>query len=494
MLSTARSDGKVALKILQESPLDQESGQRDDADVAAQVEHWIPSRYNIRATAEDGSLVLWNTLSGAMSVFKPEQASPILSLLKKKGFETPKEGVAGYLADRGFLIPKGVDEYRKFQLKFGQQHYRTDRLELFVLSSEDCNFRCKYCYEDFARGTMRPEVREGIKRLVERRIEHLRVLQVSWFGGEPLYGWAAIEDLAPYCLEMAQEHGVAYGSQMTTNGYLMTPDVADKLLAWKISNFQITVDGVPEDHDCNRPTRDGRGTFWTIFDNLKAMARRTEQFDINLRVNFDKTNQGRMGEFLEMVEKEFRDDPRFRISFHAVGRWGGDNDEELEVCGADEQRQVVEEMKAEAYRRGLRFSTLRDVSRMGSHVCYAARPYNFIIGASGKVMKCTIALDTDERNVVGHITNDGDLMLKDDRMSMWTEPAFERDQQCQKCVVLPSCQGISCPLPRIWQDERPCVTTRTTAKAQLVEALKYPSRSVRTREVSGGSQPSGTKQ
>ena len=43
---------------------------------------------------------------------------------------------------------------------------------------------------------------------------------------------------------------------------------------------------------------------------------------------------------------------------------------------------------------------------MGSarEVCYAARPYNFIVGASGKLMKCTIALDTQDANVLGRIT------------------------------------------------------------------------------------------
>ena len=31
---------------------------------------------------------------------------------------------------------------------------------------------------------------------------------MSWFGGEPLYGWEAVEDLAPFFMEMADEHEV----------------------------------------------------------------------------------------------------------------------------------------------------------------------------------------------------------------------------------------------------------------------------------------------
>ena len=48
---------------------------------------------------------------------------------------------------------------------------------------------------------MQPWVRTGIKRLVEKRLDGLRTLRISWFGGEPLYGFAAIEDLAPFFVE-----------------------------------------------------------------------------------------------------------------------------------------------------------------------------------------------------------------------------------------------------------------------------------------------------
>jgi uncharacterized protein len=485
MLSTVRSDGKLALKLLTESPLD-EGGCKPDREEVDPIQHWVPSRFNVHATTEDGRLILWNTLSTAISVFKAEQVSYVLHLLGAAGFESRQVDLAGYLVERGYLIRRGTNEYRKFLLRFGEQHYRSDRMELILLSSEDCNFRCTYCYEDFARGTMLPEVRQGIKRLVEDRIKHLRVLNVQWFGGEPLYGWAAIADLGPFFKEIAEKYEIPYGSAMTTNGYLLTPDVVDHLLEWKINGFQITLDGVAEDHDCSRPTRDGQGSFGTIFENITAMARRSDDFRVSLRVNFDQKNHTRFGEFVDLLERQLRGDQRFILSPHAVGRWGGTNDAELAVCGEDEQYQVMRELKAAASQRGLRVSTLRDMNYVGGQVCYAARPFNLIIGASGKVMKCTVLLDKDENNVVGRLTDDGKLILNDDRMALWTEPSFEHDHQCQKCAVLPSCQGISCPLPRIASGQRPCISTRTQSKEQLFEVLKYPSRAARTREVVEG--------
>lgn len=230
-MSTTETDGKVRLAILQQSPLDQESKGAGEKPSPVGAQHWVPSRFNVRATVDDGRLIMWNTLSRAISAFKADQVPDVLPLLKAAGVESTKDGLAGYLIERGFLVRRGTDEYRKFLLAFGQNHYRTDRLELFVLSSEDCNFRCTYCYEDFARGTMLPGVRQGIKRLVEQRISRLSVLDVRWFGGEPLYGWAAVEELAPFFSEIAEQHKVTYRNHMTTNGYLLTPEVVDKLFA-----------------------------------------------------------------------------------------------------------------------------------------------------------------------------------------------------------------------------------------------------------------------
>jgi uncharacterized protein len=460
--------------ILQGSPHDLLTPLSPEGPSIGSTRHWVPSRYNVRATAEDGRLVLWNTLSGKMTVFKPEDREPVLDLLQKKGFEAPKEKVVEYLVERGYLVRKGVDEFRQFQQLFGQQHYRTDVLELILMSSEDCNFRCKYCYEDFARGTMTPEVREGIKNLVRKRIKKLNRLHIAWFGGEPLYGWEAVEDLAPFFAEIAEEHEIPFGTNMTTNGYLLTPQVADKLLAWRIRNYQVTLDGLPEHHDHSRAGRDGSPTFDRIFSNLVSLKRREEQFHVLLRVNFDHVNSSGLSKFIDLLAAEFQNDPRFTVSLKAVGKWGGPNDAQLEVCGGDELQRIQRDITAQARQQGLQLGSVRDAARMGSQVCYAARPFNFLIGASGKVMKCTIVLDKQDYNIVGRITPEGDLELDGDRMALWTEPAYEQDDQCRKCVVLPNCQGIHCPLVRIEQNIQPCISTRTNPKGELLSLLQLP--------------------
>jgi uncharacterized protein len=458
--------------VMKKSPLDQPGAGHTLVQLTrTRREEWVPSRYNTRARDEDGRLIVWNTYTGSISAFEAHQAPAIEEMLSQKGFAGPLTGVRKYLFERGFLVARGTREEQRLQLAFGNQQYRNDTLQLILLASEDCNFRCVYCYEDFARGTMLPEVREGVKKLVAARAPHLRELRISWFGGEPLYGMAAIEDMAPFFADVVKEYGLQYVTHMTTNAYLLTPDVAEKLLSWEIRDFQITVDGNAEDHDRKRVGRDGSGTFDTILANLKSLRQRDDEFFVTLRVNFDRDNYPNFGPFLEMLHEEFAGDRRFNLRFSAVGKWGGNNDADLNTCGAKESREVNKDLRTRARSLGLQVrGSLQDLT-VGSQVCYAARPYNFIVGADGKLMKCTVALDKQDYNVVGRLTPDGEMELDEDRMAMWTQPAFQNDSGCGGCHMSPTCQGMSCPLVRIQHDRRPCPETKHHLHTELVEAL-----------------------
>jgi uncharacterized protein len=465
----------ASLNILQQSPLDQTVSAEEETMENSDGIKWLPSRYTFRARTTDGRLALWNSYSGAIAVFVAEQASTVEAMLSQKGFQAEEEGIVRYLGQRGFLVREGTDEYALFQLAFGQAQHRSDLLDLTLLSSEDCNFRCIYCYEKFARGTMRPEVRQGVKEYVKSRLPGLKALTIGWFGGEPLYGFAAIEELAPFFLEIAQEKSLAFNSHMTTNGYLLTPEVAEKLLSWRVNHFQITLDGPPTCHDHSRPTRDGSKTFDTILANLRALGERPEEFRVDLRVNFNPQNAPGIEEFLDLIQAEFRNDSRFRMRFRPVGKWGGDQDGSLDVCGLGEGDDLILEFERLASEKGLTLADgFKSTSTFGAQVCYAARPYHLIVGASGKLMKCTIALDQDDRNIVGQITPDGRAEINYGKLAHWVAPSFEKDTQCQKCAVLPVCQGCSCPLPRILRDERSCIPARSNWKKGLLSLVERP--------------------
>ncbi|HEY6392588.1 MAG TPA: radical SAM protein, partial [Bryobacteraceae bacterium] len=355
---------------------------------------FVPSRFNARTTAPDGTLVLYNSFTGAFTGFPGRLTEQVERLLSQTGFRSPVKGITKYLYERGYVVHDGTDELDRVRLLYGNQHHRSDQLELILLTSEECNFRCVYCYETFPRGTMEPWVRSSVIQMVERRAKRLNTFSASYFGGEPLLGLEAIEELAPAFKRICEEHDIGKSSAITTNAYLLNPDLFNRLVEWDIRMFQITIDGAPSDHDQHRILKGGGDTFHTIFENVLATQASKEDFRVVLRVNFDHENLPRMEEFLGMLEP-LKNDPRYILRFYPVGTWGGPNDDDLEICGLQGERER-QRLDVRATELGLTAESRMPYleSRSGMGVCYAARPFNLLIGADGKIMKCTVALDT----------------------------------------------------------------------------------------------------
>lgn len=428
---------------------------------------YVPSRFNARSSAKDGTLILYNSYTGAISGFPQTARSEIEQLLQKQGFHGRLEGLSQYLFERGYLVEANANELNRARLLFGNLQYKQDRLEFILLPSEECNFRCIYCYEAFPRGTMESWVRKSVLALFERRAPALKSFSSSWFGGEPLLGLEAIRELGPRFVEICAQNNIGYTSSITTNGYLLTREVFQELISWNVRTFQITLDGAPEDHDRNRVLKEGGGTFDRILSNLEAMSQTQERFQVFIRTNFNPGTIRNIDSYLSALGA-LKNDRRFILRFYAMGKWGGPNDSQLEICGqhGEKERQELDVLASElGYNVETRFPYMQ--AHNGSSVCYAARPYSFIIGADGKIMKCTIALDTQDYNIVGHMTRDGRAEIDLDKFNRWVAPYFEDDEVCKKCFYLPSCQGCSCPLAIIAHHERPCPEEKKTIKNSL---------------------------
>ena len=87
-------------------------------------------------------------------------------------------------------------------------------------------------------------------------------------------------------------------------------------------------------------------------------------------------------------------------------------------------------------------------------------------------MKCTIALDKEDYNVVGMLSSDGELHLDPDKFARWVEPAFAGDTVCQSCYLVPTCQGMHCPLVRFETNKQPCPSTKSSLRDELLTALE----------------------
>jgi uncharacterized protein len=427
------------------------------------------SRFNARTFDSDGALLLYNSYTGHNCVIPAKNAALAEVYLSAEGFTGVLDKLGQYLLSKGYIVEGSVDEDARWNVRYGLEQYRQNQMELILLSSEDCNFRCIYCSQEFKRGSMLPEVRTGIRNHVLSRIRRVQSFNAEWFGGEPLLGYDAMEELAPFFQEQAAKYEVSYVSGMTTNGYLLYPERSRNLVAWGVNTYQITLDGGALEHDAHRPLATGGGTFDQILANLVAMKQIPQPFHVAVRFNFDRENLPHAETLFRHVQQALGDDPRFAMRFRPVGKWGGPNDAGLDVCGVKEASRQLVQLTTKAQSFGLPTDDLGDalLPAPGS-VCYAARPYSLIVGADGKLMKCTVVLDTMADNVVGRLHEDGSVTIDQDRFTKWVKPYYLEDKMCNKCFFVPVCQGTQCPLPRLETGDRPC----PPQKLEIQQTLK----------------------
>lgn len=430
---------------------------------AAPALSWRKSRFTIATSTPAGELALYNGLTGALARIPIASDDAVATLAALQvGFEGIPQGVLAQLALDGFFAPEGRDEREAVDaLCRAEREAAQDRLELILMPTEQCNFRCVYCAQTFAKGRMGRPVIDGVVALIAARAPQLRMLRIGWFGGEPLVAADIVAEISGAARRICAGHGVVYASGMATNGSLLTPDVFAMLIGNEVRSFQITLDGAPGHHDRLRKMGDRkRGTFATILGNLRAMKATREDFRVTLRVNFDAASAQDMSPFLDLVEAEFGGDERFGADFHPVGRWGGPQDEALAVCDAQAGGRLSFDHARAAIERGVGALALRGKLRPGGSKCYAGRPYSFVVGSDGALYKCTVAFD-EPLNQIGALDPSGALRIDDEKHARWIGRGAREDQVCRACSFAPACQGDACPLARIRSGERACPSVKS---------------------------------
>jgi|RhiMetdeSRZDD1v2_1073273.scaffolds.fasta_scaffold542194_2 uncharacterized protein len=318
-------------------------------------------------------------------------------------------------------------------------------LKLIINSSEQCNLRCVYCYESFSVGHMKLELAKGIVNLIRKRVEDgLEWLEIDFFGGEPLGAWNTVEYLSATIHEICQKHGVVFIGGMTTNATLLHQDRFEWLVQNGISGFQITLDGPREIHDVRRVSLHKMGSFDVIWQRLAMIkASNFPGVDVVIRVHFDADSLpvliGQSGFIDTVIETFLRHDHRFRLHFNPIEKWGAGSAEGIRYFASRRDALAArEKILACVSRAGLgpnqvpQLQKGTEVGESGHTVCYAARANAFVIRADGGVSKCTIAFD-DDRNVVGRITSEGELIINHEVHTPWMRGLVSGDASALAC-------------------------------------------------------------
>lgn len=289
-------------------------------------------------------------------------------------------------------------------------------LGLAVSLTEHCNFRCTYCYEDFALGRMPAPIYAGLKRFVAARIPQLRSFALSWFGGEPLLEWRRMTAFTAYCRDLCARHEVTMSvAAISTNGHGLKPTVLQALVRSGVAQFMISLDGEPAVHDRTRQRLGGKPSFDSIYPNLLAAAASDLDFHILLRLHLHADNLDSQCRLAERLARDFGADRRFDIHPIAIGDFGGLTVKSLRLVTRDQEQSTRQRLFSIFGRR----PDDGDAAAAPVKVCYAAKPNHLFLRPNGRLAKCTTAL-TRADNDIGQLHADGTITVDCDKALAWS--------------------------------------------------------------------------
>jgi len=306
------------------------------------------------------------------------------------------------------------------------------RLQLIILPTEQCNFRCRYCYEDFSHGKMQPKTIQSIKKLISNRVDSLEELHISWFGGEPLLAKDIVSEISGHASNLCKKKGVKYVSDMTTNGYFLDNKTAQALKHVGVGAYQISLDGVKDDHNSTRVLMSGKGSYEKIWKNLIDLSNSGLDINIILRIHATQNNMANMPAFIEKLERELLNNKMFTAYIKPISFLG------KSVDGIDliPNNDTVDKLNAYIREKGY----AKDFPKQ--YICYACRPDSFVIRVNGKIQKCTVML-ANNKNTVGEIQENGSLKIDKMLLIPWIKGIIKTDPKKTRCPA----QYIDRPSP-----------------------------------------------
>jgi len=155
---------------------------------------------------------------------------------------------------------------------------------ILIMISQTCNLACSYCYAGggtYGQPTKLQKTEnalEAIDQLIVKSVGR-KELNITFFGGEPLVNFKLIERIVAHCQQKTVETGKKFDYSITTNGTLVTEDIARFFRTHKFS-VMVSFDGVPWYHNKYRPSRDGS----TSYDAVRAGIRRLTEARVPVRL------------------------------------------------------------------------------------------------------------------------------------------------------------------------------------------------------------------
>jgi len=213
-----------------------------------------------------------------------------------------------------------------------------------------CNLNCVHCYADASGRSLDTEMTTDEGKAFIGQLAGFGVPVILFSGGEPM--------MRPDFLELAEfatRQGL--GVVASTNGTLVTQEIADAMRSLGFREVGISLDGIGETNDLFRGKR---GAFEAALQGIRNCISVGQR--VSLRVTITRLNCDQIPGIFALAEQESID----RVCFYHLAYAGRGNDLRESDVGHREKREIVDficDRTLDFYRRGLP----KEILLVGNH-------------------------------------------------------------------------------------------------------------------------------
>lgn len=402
----------------------------------------IFSKYNFLFESKYGYL-LYNSVSNAFIKLDKESYGKMKEIERKPALINElDDATKNKLISAKIFVEDDNQFFYNKRMNFYFNTFDSVNLGLAIAPTTHCNFACSYCYEGNRKPVyMTEEIEDQIITFIK---SHNRVknLNLTWYGGEPLMGFASIKRLVSAISKIPDLKLCQH--TMTSNGYLLTKEKSLFFKDHPLTCIQVTIDGNKQAHDSRRTLAPKMGpTYDVIVENIEEFIYHNPDTRVAIRANLDRSNSETFIQVYNELSSKWQGKnvivyPAFVKDFSSLNK--NTNDENFaangcrDVCFTTSEKMQFFETLYQKHGLNVNFAPEYTVGGCGATIVNY-----YVIGPKGELYKCWNDIG-DENSVVGNIDDKkiGNYSLLARYLG---GPNMMDDQKCVECKLFPICDG-----------------------------------------------------
>lgn len=338
------------------------------------------------------------------------------------------------------IVNIDIDE----QVKYWELHHLLRQIEYSIdaiyryniLTTTGCNARCFYCFEDGVEiKTMSPRTAEQVATYIYNNSLNDEMIELRWFGGEPLVNYKAIDII---CSNLRKK-GQLFYSTISTNGTLIgLPHIYNSLKKWNFKQVRLSFDGLKEEHNRRKNYLSIHDAYTVTLENVDKLI--AIGIETSIRLTFDENNLNDICKVAEVLIKKYKGNKLVKVYSRCIF-------EKLTTIAANNNLAQVKKLvefkefiDSLLFKNGLYDETKWQPIGYQPSFCAANNPNAVVIDPIGRLTSCETI--TPNTQFWGDITNG---VTDDNEKNRWIEITPIK-KKCKTCHFLPSCTTFSlCP-------------------------------------------------